>query len=112
MGFEGSIGMVRTMLEGLDLDGDGLIEYDDFLAAALSKQQILKERKMYAAFKHFDSDNSGFITVENLRSVLPGKDVEDYIAEVDMDGDRYYLVFQFDAYFYCLLLIEAIHLML
>jgi calcium-dependent protein kinase len=42
LGYEGSLENVRLLLEGIDYDGDGLIDYNEFLAAAVMKQQVLK----------------------------------------------------------------------
>merc|ERR1719343_524293 len=45
-----------------------------------------------SAFRRFDCDNSGFITVDNLREVLGdsygGEDVEKLLAEADMLKDN------------------------
>jgi hypothetical protein len=36
---------------------------------------------------HFDRDNLGYITLENLQQVLPGENVEAYMTEADLDKD-------------------------
>ncbi len=51
------------------------------------KQQALKEDRIRAAFMHFDYDNTGYITLENLKQLLPGENVEDYMNEADLDKD-------------------------
>lgn len=42
----------------------------EFLAATLSTHQIEKAENMRAAFAHFDTDNSGTISKEELRQAL------------------------------------------
>ena len=40
------------------------------MAATLSQHQILKAENMRAAFMHFDTDNSGTISKDELREAL------------------------------------------
>ena len=42
----------------------------EFVAATLSQHQILKAENMRAAFMHFDTDNSGTISKDELREAL------------------------------------------
>ena len=46
------------------------INYTEFIAATLDKKIYLNKEKLFAAFKHFDIDNSGWITVTNLKEVM------------------------------------------
>ncbi|GAB4819739.1 hypothetical protein N2152v2_006785 [Parachlorella kessleri] len=61
---------LQHLLEALDLKHHGVIEYDEFLAAALEEQQLVTEAKMRAAFGFFDKTQEGFITKEDLVQVL------------------------------------------
>jgi Ca2+-binding EF-hand superfamily protein len=42
-----------------DVDGNGTIDYSEFIAATMHLNKIDKEDHLYAAFQHFDADNSG-----------------------------------------------------
>lgn len=42
----------------------------EFIAATLSEHQMQKAENMRAAFQHFDTDNSGTISKEELRVAL------------------------------------------
>ncbi len=42
----------------------------EFLAATLSQHQMEKAENMRAAFQHFDTDNSGTISRDELRDAL------------------------------------------
>lgn len=60
------------------------LTYTDFLMATLDKNKLDK-KKWVAAFQHFDIDNSGVITIDNLRQVMEraGKKVtEEEIKEM------------------------------
>jgi calcium-dependent protein kinase len=57
-------------MQNVDYEGNGLINYSEFLAATMSVQTVLTEEKLYALFKHFDTDNSDYITPENIREAF------------------------------------------
>ena len=59
------------MLQGaIDVDSNGSIDYEEFLASTVSTQHLEKEETMRKAFQHFDADNSGYITRDELHSAL------------------------------------------
>ncbi|GMI73322.1 calmodulin-like 3, ARF-GAP domain 11 [Hibiscus trionum] len=85
------------MVEKIDVNGDGFVDIDEFGALY---ETIMHERDeeedMMEAFNVFDQNRDGFITVEELRSVLSslglkqGRTIEDckrMIQKVDEDGD-------------------------
>ena len=49
---------------------NGKINYTEFLTATISIQKFLSEEKLWMLFKHFDCDDSGFITQDNIREAL------------------------------------------
>ena len=52
----------------MDADGDGKINYQEFMTAASDKASLVKEDYLKAAFKTFDKDNNGSISLEELKS--------------------------------------------
>ena len=48
----------------------GSIDYEEFLAATVNLNHLEKEDTMYNAFKHFDKDNSGYISQQELEDAL------------------------------------------
>lgn len=80
------------MFEQLDTDGDGQLQYTEFLAAALSAQRGLREDVAWAAFQRFDRDGDGAITAEELSAAVGVVGGEDggavaAVCEADRDGD-------------------------
>lgn len=59
-----------NLFVGIDLDGTGIIRYTEFLAAAIETQGFIDEGRLAEAFDCLDSDDSGFISVENLAGFL------------------------------------------
>jgi len=87
---------IKDLLKTVDADGSGVINYTEFIAATLAKEQTQEEGLLWAAFKIFDQDSSGTITVEELMEVfknrfdeneLGDQHIEDVMAEVDTNGD-------------------------
>jgi len=59
-----------AILDALDSHHDGHIHYSDFLAAMIRTRIALNDSSLRATFHRFDEDDSGKITLENLKSVL------------------------------------------
>jgi calcium-dependent protein kinase len=81
----------KAIFEALDSNHDEEIHYSDFLAAMVNTRIALHDDLLKSAFKKFDTDNSGFITLQNMREVLgehfEGEDVEDLMKEADFTKD-------------------------
>ncbi|TYI64988.1 hypothetical protein E1A91_D09G126400v1 [Gossypium mustelinum] len=84
---------VKQLMEAADADGNGTIDYDEFITATMHMNRMDREEHLYHAFQHFDKDNSGFITTEELEQALreygmhDGRDLKEIISEVDIDND-------------------------
>jgi len=93
---------LQELMEGMDTDGSGVIDYTEFLAAALDKRSYMSEQACWTAFKVFDLDGDGKITLEELRKVLDNDEVEvdeafgggnnnnrtaDLLRDLDKNGD-------------------------
>jgi len=81
---------VDEIMKMADLNGNGSIDYTEWLAATLNKQKLLNDTKLRIAFDYFDKDKSGKIDKFELKSVMGSKRklVDDsvwdsIIAEVD-----------------------------
>lgn len=95
LGFDVKKQEVLNLMREYDREGSGQIEYHDFLEIMTHKiserdpvEEILK------AFKLFDEDNTGRISLRNLRRVarelgenLSDDELQAMIDEFDKDGD-------------------------
>lgn len=61
---------VSDILSEVDYRRNGKINYSEFLAATISVKEVLTEEKLLALFKHFDVDNSEFITSDNIKEAF------------------------------------------
>jgi len=83
---------IEHLFHCADLDGTGKLKYTEFLAATIETTGMVTEERIAEAFDRLDSDDSGYISYENLRELF-GDDVpKEYIAqvidEVDMKEDH------------------------
>ena len=77
----------------LAASGNGKIDFEEFVMM-MAKQQCLGPEELEQAFRMFDKDGDGFIDARELRHLLTNlgeklseQEVDEMIAEVDIDGD-------------------------
>jgi serine/threonine protein kinase len=84
---------IQNLMCLVDIDGNGYIEYQEFIAATYDKKKLLTEYNLKKAFELFDKDKNGKISSDELKTVLgvcnDENDVvwEKIISEIDSDGD-------------------------
>ncbi|CAJ1344016.1 unnamed protein product [Effrenium voratum] len=76
---DGRIPNLAQILEGIDTDNDGKIEYTEFIAAAMDQRLQMNEAVCWRAFKSFDKDGDGTITLEELRKVLHDDELQSQV---------------------------------
>ncbi|OAY67230.1 Calcium-dependent protein kinase isoform 2 [Ananas comosus] len=84
---------VKQLMDAADVDGNGSIDYIEFITATMHRHKLERDEHLYKAFQYFDKDNSGFITRDELESALTehgmgdAATIKDIISEVDADND-------------------------
>lgn len=83
------------MVNEVDQDGNGTIEFNEFLQMMSKKMKGADgEDELKEAFRVFDKNNDGLISSSELRHVMTNlgeklsqEEVDDMIKEADLDGD-------------------------
>ena len=74
------------------MDGTGRIRYTEFIAATIEAHGLISEERLAEAFDRLDSDDSGFISAENLTEILGDEisqeEIDEIIAEADLTKDN------------------------
>ena len=74
------------------MDGSGRIRYTEFLAATIEAQGAISEERLAEAFDRFDTDDSGYISVDNLAEILgkdfPRHEIQDIIGDAGETDDH------------------------
>ncbi|XP_076110387.1 neo-calmodulin-like isoform X1 [Mytilus galloprovincialis] len=91
---------ISQMIKEIDIDGDGTFSFEEFVQVMANMGGISEqseedeEEELRQAFRVFDKSGCGYITASDLRAVLQciGEDltedeIDEMIAEVDIDGD-------------------------
>ena len=98
------LGSNLNMLElftSIDTDKSGTINYTEFIAATIDQKIYLKQERLFEAFKNFDKDNSGKISIKEIAGIINANH-EDYskleqdINKFDLNGDG-----EIDYYEFC-----------
>lgn len=51
-----------------DVDGNGSIDYIEFITATMHRHKLEREEDLYKAFQHFDTDGSGYVSKLDMAS--------------------------------------------
>ena len=86
---------LKQMIREVDLDGNGTIDFKEFLCLMVKKMKGTDtEEELLEAFKVFDRDGNGYITSHELRYIMTNlgvgltpEEVEEMVKEADLDND-------------------------
>jgi Ca2+-binding EF-hand superfamily protein len=62
----------KNIFEKLDFNNNGTIDYSEFLITHLDPSKVINEERLREVFDMFDSDQSGYITVDEIKKMLGG----------------------------------------
>ena len=99
---------VDAIFKEVDLDGNGEIEFSEWVVASIDKNSLITDEKLKMAFGLFDKDGGGTIDSKEVKSTLTGFSGEsqmteeenriwtELVNEVDLDGNG-----EIDFYEFC-----------
>ncbi len=86
---------MKKLIAEVDRDGKGVIEFADFMELMTTKISERDPREeILKAFRLFDDDNTGKVSLKNLKRVarelgetMADEELQEMIDEADRDGD-------------------------
>ncbi|CAL9205874.1 unnamed protein product [Musa hybrid cultivar] len=84
---------VQILMEAVNVDGTGTLDYGEFVAVSIHLRKIGNDEHLHKAFSYFDQNKSGYIEIEELRDSLVddlGTNHEEVINAIihDVDTDK------------------------
>mmetsp|Transcript_14965 Transcript_14965/g.10458 ORF Transcript_14965/g.10458 Transcript_14965/m.10458 type:complete len:192 (-) Transcript_14965:11-586(-) len=85
-----------SLVSVIDSDTSGVITFSEFIVACVHPEDVLSSNRLLSAFKTFDKDGSGAITVDELREsiehvstafVISEHEWSSFFGEYDEDGN-------------------------
>ena len=58
------------LIKGIDTDGDGRINYTEFITATFDREVLLSNKNLNTVFKIFDANGDGEISIDELKAVF------------------------------------------
>ena len=83
---------LQEIMEDSDGNADGVISYEEFLRAGVTKEKLLEERNLKLAFDRFDTDKDGKLSKDEIKKVLYASNfdyINDLLKEIDMNNDGF-----------------------
>eukprot|EP00831_Metopus_contortus_P012724 TRINITY_DN15118_c0_g1_i2.p1 TRINITY_DN15118_c0_g1~~TRINITY_DN15118_c0_g1_i2.p1 ORF type:complete len:223 (+),score=56.25 TRINITY_DN15118_c0_g1_i2:18-686(+) len=86
---------LKKLMKTMDLDNDGFIEYNEFLAAALPASSYLFQEKLKEAFSTFDENLDQKLSIEEIQNLidsdklLPATYWDDLMSKYDLNKDGF-----------------------
>ncbi|KAM0952123.1 putative protein kinase CAMK-CDPK family [Dioscorea sansibarensis] len=85
---------MKMLMEAADIDGNGVLDYGEFVAITVHLQRIENDKHLRRAFLFFDKNGSGYIETDELKEALSDESghvdtqvLNDILQEVDVDRD-------------------------
>jgi calcium-dependent protein kinase len=87
---------IDNMIKSIDLDGNGVIDYNEFLTCSMNQEKIMRNDNLKLCFDEFDTDHSGKISLDEIGNIFKRgnndneEDIEAFknmIKAADENGD-------------------------
>ncbi|KAL6567691.1 hypothetical protein OROGR_001359 [Orobanche gracilis] len=84
---------IQLLMEAVDIDKNGTIDFDEFTTATMHPHRVDDEEKLYEAFRRFDKNKCGYITRYELTQAMAqygiGDEtiIDEVLADVDANND-------------------------
>ena len=77
-------------MQNADIDKNGEITYSEWIMASSNMSKLVTEEKLETAFRFFDKDENGYISMQELKEVLGMKNLvsENVWNQLIQEGDE------------------------
>ena len=62
------------ILKGVDLNGDGVIDFQDFISACVDRRVLVKKEELKKAFQIIDTNKDGLLCIEDFKNLFNAYD--------------------------------------
>ncbi len=73
---------LASVMAAADLDGDGTLNYEEFIVATANLNKLEREQNILNAFKQFDTDHSGALSKAEVMDALTSMGSSEQEVEV------------------------------
>ncbi|KAL1307496.1 hypothetical protein HN51_049417 [Arachis hypogaea] len=83
----------KQIMDAVDMDRNGTFDCIEFITAAMHRHRLKRDQNLNKAFQYFNIDKSGFITRDNLNTLMAEFGANDevtineIISQIDTDND-------------------------
>lgn len=81
---------ISEIFKNIDLQNKGYLEYEEFLIAAIPKDDVVNEKIIDKFFDYFDNDKNGCILLEEFKIVFNNfteEEQQEIFRNIDTDGN-------------------------
>lgn len=85
---------VEQILRDTDVDGNGVIDYEEFVASTVNLSMLEREEVCMKAFQKLDTDGSGTLTADEVAAAMgmagrmSEQEVKETVKRYDVNGDN------------------------
>ena len=64
----------ETILKGVDLNGDGVIDFQDFISACVDRKNLVNQDEVKKAFQIIDTNKDGQLSLDDFQTLFNAYD--------------------------------------
>lgn len=83
---------IERVIETLDGNRSGVVDFTEFILAAIEREKVFTDQNVKNCFKMFDKDADGYLSKEELKDVMQGLEADEnrwnlLLKKIDVNED-------------------------